>query len=72
MFDLGDKSELANILRAMRSTCRKFFDSVQGQLYFDKGQGRIDHDHAMGGQSGIELYLSNYLSLYRLPFREFS
>lgn len=50
MFDLGDKSELTNILRAMRSSCRKFLDSVQGQWYFDKGQGEINHDLGMGGQ----------------------
>ena len=50
MFDLGDKSELANILRAMRSACRKFLDSVQGQFYFDKGRGRIDPDLSIGGQ----------------------
>ena len=37
IFDLGDKSDLAHILRAMRSACRKFLDSVQGQFYFDKG-----------------------------------
>jgi len=50
MFDLGDKSELAHILRAMRSVCRKFLDSVQGQYYFDKGRGRIDHNLGMGGE----------------------
>ncbi|MFT3981184.1 MAG: hypothetical protein QM687_11985 [Ferruginibacter sp.] len=50
MFDLSDKSELANILRSMRSACRKFLDSVQGQYYFNKGRGRIDHDLGMGGQ----------------------
>ncbi len=42
MFDLGDKAELANILRAMRSACKKFLDSVQGQYYFNRGRGQID------------------------------
>lgn len=50
MFDLGDKSELANILRAMRSACRKFLDSVQTQWYFDKGRGEINHELGIGGQ----------------------
>lgn len=50
MFDLGDKSELANILRAMRSACRKFLDGVQSQWYFDKGRGEISHELGMGGQ----------------------
>lgn len=50
LFDLGDKSELANILRAMRSACRKFLASVQEQWYFDKGLGEIKHNLGMGGQ----------------------
>ena len=50
MFDLEDKSELANIFRAMRSACRRFLDGVQGQWYFDKGRGEIETDLGMGGQ----------------------
>jgi len=50
IFDLDEKSDLANILRAMRSACRKFLDSVQGQYYFNKGQGRIDRNLGMGEQ----------------------
>jgi hypothetical protein len=50
MFDLGDKLELTKILRAMRSACRKFLDSVQAQWYFDNGRGEINHDLGMGGQ----------------------
>jgi len=50
MFELGDKSDLVSILRAMRSACRRFLDSVQGEWYFNKASGEVRHDLGMGGQ----------------------
>lgn len=50
MFDLSSQSELANILRGMRSACRKFLDNIQEQWYFDKGPGEIKHELGMGGE----------------------
>jgi hypothetical protein len=50
IFELGDNSELTNILRAMRGSCRKFLESVQEQWYFDNARGEISHDLGMSGQ----------------------
>jgi hypothetical protein len=41
LFDLNEKSELGTTLRAMRSACRKFLNTIQGQYYFDK-DSRLD------------------------------
>jgi hypothetical protein len=49
LFDLDETSELSNILRAIRSTCRKFLDDVQQQYYFDMTPGKMQR-FGMGEQ----------------------
>ncbi len=46
LFELDTKSEFATTLRAMRSACRKFLNTIQGQYYFD----RSNRDFGMGEQ----------------------
>ncbi len=54
LFDLDEKSELGTTLRAMRSACRKFLNTIQSQYYFDNdsrlsGMGEQIHFYnAMG------------------------
>lgn len=50
LFDLGETSELAKVLRAMRIACRKFLDDVQRQYYFDKIQRQIERSFGMNEQ----------------------
>lgn len=46
LFDLDTKSELATTLRAIRSACGKFLNTIQNQYYFDKS----NRDFGMGEQ----------------------
>lgn len=54
LYDLNPKSELSNILRAMRSACRNFQNNIQNQYYSEKnvrdfGMGeKIHFYNAMG------------------------
>jgi len=44
LFDLNTKSELGVTLKAMRSACRKFLNTIQNAYYYDK----MNHHFGMG------------------------
>jgi hypothetical protein len=75
LFDLDAKSELATTLRAIRSACRKFLDTIQSQYYFDKsnrdfGMGEQIHFYnAMGElRATIGILIGKILVMHGLDF----
>ena len=75
LFDINTKSELATTLRAMRSACRKFLNTIQSQYYFDKsnrdfGMGEQIHFYnAMGElRATIGILIGKILVMHGLDF----
>ncbi|WP_433763723.1 DUF6650 family protein [Flavobacterium ginsenosidimutans] len=51
LFDVESNSELGVVLRAMRSACRKFLDTIaENDLYFTAEVGSVRNDVGFGGQ----------------------